>query len=80
MYIASVLLGSGSAVLWAAQSEFLHIQSLTDEMMMRNTGLFWALFQLSLVIGNIYIYFEWNGQNEVSKSEINQLFFGLSIL
>ena len=46
MYIASVLIGIGAAVLWAAQSEFLHLQSPTDKIMMRNTGIFWCLFQI----------------------------------
>lgn len=46
MYIASVLIGIGAAVLWAAQAEFLHLQSPTDQIMMRNTGIFWCLFQI----------------------------------
>ena len=46
MYIASVLIGIGAAVLWAAQAEFLHLQSPTDQIMMRNTGIFWCLFQV----------------------------------
>ena len=46
MYIASILIGIGAAVLWAAQSEFLHLQSPTDKIMMRNTGIFWCLFQI----------------------------------
>ena len=46
MYIASISIGIGAAVLWAAQSEFLHLQSPTDKIMMRNTGIFWCLFQI----------------------------------
>ena len=46
MYIASILIGIGAAVLWAAQSESLHLQSPTDQIMMRNTGIFWCLFQI----------------------------------
>ena len=102
MYIASVLIGIGAAVLWAAQAEFLHLQSPTDQIMMRNTGIFWCLFQIrnvsalffwikcsaeglcwylwSLTIGNLYIYLEWSGKNDVSRAEINRLFTGLSIL
>jgi len=80
MYVASVLIGIGAAVLWAAQSEFLHLQSPTDQLMMRNTGIFWCLFQISLTIGNLYIYLEWSGKNDVSRAEINRLFTGLSIL
>ena len=34
----------------------------------------------SLIIGNLYIYLEWSGKNDVSRAEINRLFIGLSIL
>ena len=80
MYSTSVLLGIGSAVIWAAQGDFLHLQSPTDEKMVKHTSLFWILFQSSLVIGNIYIYFEWNEQNFISREDVSKLFIGLSIL
>ena len=41
-------------------------------------GLCWYL--RSLTIGNLYIYLEWSGKNDVSRAEINRLFTGLSIL
>ena len=80
MYTASVLLGIGSAVLWTALGDFIHMQSPTEEKMVKHTSLFWVLFQSSLVIGNIYIYFEWNGQNYISREDVTKLFIRLSIL
>ena len=111
MYTASILLGIAAAVIWVAQGEFLHLQSPNDQTMMRNTGIFWCIFQLrkffitdrfvewktlilqliennnvfyenkkSLIIGNLYIYLEWSGKNDVTRPEINRLFLGVSIL
>jgi len=80
MYTASVIIGIGAAVIWTAQGDFLGMQSPTDKLMMRNTGIFWVLFQCSLVIGNLYIYLAWSGKDNVGRSEINLLFTGLSIL
>ena len=49
MYTASILLGIAAAVIWVAQGEFLHLQSPNDQTMMRNTGIFWCIFQLRKV-------------------------------
>ena len=49
MYTASILLGIGASVIWVAQGEFLHLQSPNDQTMMRNTGIFWCIFQLRIV-------------------------------
>ena len=80
MYTASIIIGIGAAVIWTAQGDFLGMQSPTDKLMMRNTGIFWVLFQCSLVIGNLYIYLAWSGKDNVGRTEINLLFTGLSIL
>jgi MFS family permease len=80
MYTASIIIGLGAAVIWTAQGDFLGMQSPTDKLMMRNTGIFWVLFQCSLVIGNLYIYLAWSGKDNVGRSEINLLFTGLSVL
>jgi len=80
MYTASIIIGIGAAVIWTAQGDFLGLQSPTDKLMMRNTGIFWVLFQCSLVIGNLYIYLAWSGKDNVGRKEINLLFTGLSIL
>ena len=55
MYTASILLGIGAAVIWVAQGEFLHLQSPNDQTMMRNTGIFWCIFQLRKVFIKVQV-------------------------
>lgn len=80
MYTASTIIGIGAAVIWVAQGDFLHLQSGSEKLMSRNTGIFWCMFQCSLIIGNLYITFAWQGQTEVDRKDINLLFTILSIL
>lgn len=80
MYTASTIIGFGAAVIWVAQGDFLHLQSGSEKLMSRNTGIFWCMFQCSLIIGNLYITFAWQGQTEVDRKDINLLFTILSIL
>ncbi|CAF0905754.1 unnamed protein product [Rotaria sordida] len=54
-YIVSVLIGIGAAILWTAQGVYLANNS-NDSTISRNSGIFWALFQVSLLAGNIYVY------------------------
>ena len=63
IYTASALNGLGAAFLWTAQGDFLHHQSGTEKLMARNTGIFWCIFQCSLLCGNIFIIFAWKGKN-----------------
>ncbi|XP_058797191.1 UNC93-like protein MFSD11 [Phymastichus coffea] len=56
LYIASVIVGVGGALVWTGQGTFLTVNS-NEETMSRNSGLFWAIFQSSLFIGNIFVYF-----------------------
>ena len=48
--------------------------------MSRNTGIFWCMFQCSLIIGTLYIYFAWEGVEYVDNTMKNLLFTGLSVL
>ncbi|CAM4814393.1 unnamed protein product, partial [Rotaria magnacalcarata] len=54
-YIVSILVGIGAAVLWTAQGVYLTNNS-DESTVSRNSGIFWALFQVSLLAGNIYVY------------------------
>ncbi|CAF0787485.1 unnamed protein product [Didymodactylos carnosus] len=54
-YLVSILVGIGAAIIWTAQGAFLAVNS--DELSIsRNSGVFWALFQVSLLAGNLYVY------------------------
>jgi len=80
MYTSSAILGIGAAVIWTAQGNFLHLQSSDEDSMSKNTGIFWCMFQCSLLIGTLYIYFAWEGVSYVDTHMKNLLFTGLSIL
>ncbi|CAF1214416.1 unnamed protein product [Adineta ricciae] len=54
-YVVSILIGIGAAVLWTAQGVYLANNS-DDLTISRNSGIFWALFQVSLLAGNIYVF------------------------
>uniref|UniRef100_H2ZXP0 Major facilitator superfamily domain containing 11 n=2 Tax=Latimeria chalumnae TaxID=7897 RepID=H2ZXP0_LATCH len=78
-YVASVLIGLAAAVLWTAQGNFLVINSDSSSIN-KNTGVFWALLQCSMLFGNLYIYLEWNGKEVITDSSRTKLFVALSVL
>ncbi|CAL1528818.1 unnamed protein product, partial [Lymnaea stagnalis] len=77
LYLGSVLVGIGAAVLWTAQGTFLTINS-NSETVARNSGIFWALLQCSLLFGNLYSYFIFQGQTVITDVERTKLFIALS--
>lgn len=54
LYIASAIVGIGAALAWTGHGLFLTKNS-DDSTMSRNSGLFWAIFQSSMFIGNIFV-------------------------
>ncbi|KAM9979756.1 hypothetical protein ACTFIZ_006002 [Dictyostelium cf. discoideum] len=52
LYISSILVGFGGAILWNAQGSLI-IKYSTEETIGSNTGLFFALFQTDQIIGNL---------------------------
>ncbi|KAK7002887.1 UNC93-like protein MFSD11 [Biomphalaria glabrata] len=77
LYLGSVLVGIGAAMLWTGQGNFLTINS-NSETVARNSGIFWALLQCSLLFGNLYSYFVFQGKTEITDSERFKLFAALS--
>ncbi|XP_056432454.1 UNC93-like protein MFSD11 [Gadus chalcogrammus] len=78
-YTASVLVGFGAAVLWTAEGNVLAINS-TDTTIGRNSGLFWALQQFSLLFGNLYIYLAWQGHDHISEKDRQTVFIALTVI
>ncbi|KAJ8317966.1 hypothetical protein KUTeg_003057 [Tegillarca granosa] len=76
LYLGSVLVGFGAAILWTAQGNFLTINS-DSETVARNSGIFWALLQCSLLFGNMYSHFVLKG-SDITTDERTKLFIGLS--
>ncbi|CAK6972423.1 UNC93-like protein MFSD11 [Scomber scombrus] len=77
-YLTSVLIGIGAAMLWTAQGQFL-VENSEASTINRNTGMFWALLQCSMLFGNLYIYFDWNGRTEISDSSRKNIFLFLLV-
>ncbi|CAJ1076067.1 UNC93-like protein MFSD11 [Xyrichtys novacula] len=77
-YFTSVLIGIGAAMLWTAQGHFL-VENSEASTINRNTGMFWALLQCSMLFGNLYIYFDWNGRTEISDSSRKKNFLSLMV-
>ena len=65
LYTAAVLNGLGAAVFHTGQGTFLSINS-SQETSARDAGIFWSLYQLSGVLGNIAVYFLFLGVSIIS--------------
>lgn len=68
LYIYSVIIGIGAAVLWTAQGTLMVAYS-NKETMDRNANIFWAQFQTCLIIGPLYVFFTWHGKDEIADSD-----------
>merc|ERR1712223_637618 len=67
LYISAAIIGLGAPVIWTAQGNFLAICS-DPETISRNSGIVWATLQVSGLIGNIFAFFMFNGQEYISTS------------
>lgn len=65
LYTASVLIGFGAALIWTGQGNFLTLNS-DSETMARNSGIFWAMLQCSLLFGNLFVFFEFQGEDKIN--------------
>ncbi|XP_016392393.1 UNC93-like protein MFSD11 [Sinocyclocheilus rhinocerous] len=78
-YLTSVIIGIGAALLWTAQGHFL-VENSDASTINRNTGLFWALLQCSMLFGNLYVYFDWKGKTEISDRDRTIMFIALLVI
>lgn len=62
-------------VIWTAQGNFLTLNS-TKETMSRNSGVFWALLQCSLLFGNIFV-FKMFGEEDTISERIRMWTYGV---
>ncbi|XP_014290240.1 UNC93-like protein MFSD11 isoform X2 [Halyomorpha halys] len=59
LYFASVIMGLGASIIWTGQGNYLTLNS-DDTTMSRNSGVFWALLQCSMLFGNFFVYMAFN--------------------
>ncbi|KAM8947795.1 UNC93-like protein MFSD11 isoform 2-T2 [Pelodytes ibericus] len=78
-YTLSVLVGIAAAVLWTAQGTCLTINS-DEGTIGRNSGIFWALLQFSMLFGNLYIYVAWRGKTTISETNRRSVFITLTVI
>lgn len=55
LYFASALQGLGASLMWVGHGRYI-TENSNSETIARNSGIFWAIYQLSLVIGNLSVY------------------------
>ena len=67
LYGGALLLGIGAAIIWTAQGNFLTLNS-DPSTMSRNSGVFWAMLQMSMLIGNTFVFFTFQGKDDIDKA------------
>ncbi|KAI5091609.1 UNC93-like protein MFSD11, partial [Silurus meridionalis] len=78
-YLTSVLIGMGAALLWTAQGRFL-VRNSDASTINRNTAMFWALLQCSMLFGNLYVYIDWKGKTDISDKDRRTMFIALLVV
>lgn len=80
LYFASAIVGIGAALAWTGHGLFLTINS-DDTTISRNSSLFWAIFQSSLFIGNIFVFFAFREPkiNEDTRNLVFKVLTAVSI-
>lgn len=66
LYMCSALLGLGAAIIWTAQGNFLTVNS-DSRTMDRNAGFFWAMMNSAMFFGNLFVYFQFRGLDDISS-------------
>ncbi|KAK3512094.1 hypothetical protein QTP70_030353 [Hemibagrus guttatus] len=77
-YLTSVLIGMGAALLWTAQGRFL-VGNSDVSTINRNTAMFWALLQCSMLFGNLYVYVDWKGKSDITDKDRKTMFIALLV-
>lgn len=73
LYTASTVLGIGAALIWTGQGTYLSRCS-DSTTISRNSGLFWAMFQMSLFLGNTFVFFVFQGKEQIDESTRHLVF------
>lgn len=77
-YLSSAIVGVTAALSSTAHGHYLTTNS-TQHTIGRNSGLFWAIIQFSMLVGNVPIYF-WVKDKELDKDTRNYIFIFMLIL
>lgn len=67
LYLVSAVIGIGAAMIWTGQGNYLALNS-SETTISRNSGVFWALLQLSMFVGNTFVFFVFKGKDTVDNT------------
>ncbi|OUC43782.1 putative ATP synthase F0, A subunit [Trichinella nativa] len=74
LYVASAFLGFGASLAWVGQGNYLTLAS-DKATVGKNAAIVWAIFQLSLPTGGLFLYSQFrDGSNELSSDTVRLIF------
>ncbi|XP_045132438.1 UNC93-like protein MFSD11 isoform X2 [Portunus trituberculatus] len=79
LYFTSVLIGIGAALIWTGQGNYLTLMS-TQKTISRNSGIFWAMLQTSMLFGNIFVYYQFMGKEIIDQHTRMVVFIVLTVV
>ncbi|KAI5705358.1 hypothetical protein M8J75_014224 [Diaphorina citri] len=79
IYLGSILVGVGAALVWTGQGSYLILNS-HQETLERNLGLFQILFTSGSISGNLFIYFAFLGKKYIDESTRQTVIIFLTII
>ncbi|XP_030369935.1 UNC93-like protein MFSD11 [Scaptodrosophila lebanonensis] len=75
LYVGSAVLGLGASITWTGQGTYL-ARCSEPSTISRNSGVFWALLQCSMFIGNLFVYYQFQDKSHIDK-ETRHLVIGV---
>ncbi|XP_054283859.1 UNC93-like protein MFSD11 isoform X3 [Macrosteles quadrilineatus] len=79
LYAASGMLGAGAAAIWTAQGCYLTLNSDANTIS-RNSGIFWAMLQSSMFLGNTFVSLVFQGKAEIDAGSRHLVFTVLCVV
>jgi len=79
LYVVSVVIGLGASIIWTGQGNYLTLNS-DDSTISRNSGVFWALLQCSMLFGNLFVFFAFQGKTKIDLTTRNLVTIVLSVV